>query len=294
MDISRMREYVKLCETLNFTKAARELFLSQSTLSKHVSQIEDELDAQLIMRSTHEAALTAEGELTRTAFTEMLERYDAFTDELENLRAGIAGHLKVGFIYYGGMAYMRDGLDRFFSCYPEVKVSFESQQPHETIDGLVSGELDAGLVPRSVTLEAKGFSFVPVHECRLRAIVSAKNPLAKLEHVPARELDGFTMLMLDSDRDFNEAVIDALGEIGAAPGAEKWCDQIDLFPIALADGDAVFFGSSHVPVPPDGSLVSLPVVDPAPVLEVGLYYRVGSDNGALEAFAGAMRGISGV
>ena len=68
MDIKRMREYVKLCETFNFTKAAQELCLSQSTLPKHVSQIEDELESQLIVRSTHEAALTAEGELTRSAF----------------------------------------------------------------------------------------------------------------------------------------------------------------------------------------------------------------------------------
>ena len=34
MDIDRMCEYVKLCETLNFTRTAKELFISQSTLSR--------------------------------------------------------------------------------------------------------------------------------------------------------------------------------------------------------------------------------------------------------------------
>lgn len=294
MDVAKMREYVRLCETLNFTKAAKSLYLSQSTLSKHVSQIEDELESQLIMRSTHEAALTAEGELARTAFADLLARYDEFIADLEKLRSGITGQLRVGFIYYGGMAYMREGLDRFFSCYPEVKVSFESQQPHETIDGLLSGELDAGLVPRCATLDARGFAFAPVHGCRLRAVVSSKNPLAKLPEVPARELDGLTMLMLESDRDYNESVAAQLRGAGVSVGAEQWCEQIDLAPLALAKGDAVFFVSSHMPVPPDGSLVSLPVADPELTLEVGLYYRVDAGNGALEAFAGAMRGISSV
>ena len=291
MDTNKMREFVKLCETLNFTKAARELYLSQSTLSKHVSQIEDELDVQLIMRSTHEAALTAEGELARSVFAELLARYDAFTDELDKLRQGITGSLKVGFIYYGGMSYMKDGLDRFFSCYPEVKVSFVSQQPHETIEGLMAGELDAGLIPRSATLERAGFSFVPVHTCRLRAIVSAAHPLFGRAELAPDDLNDAPMLMLHADGDYNEAVAESLRQAGASMQPGPTCDQIDLVPLALANSDAVFFGSSHVPVPPDGALVSLPVNPPA-LLDVGLYYRLGSGNGALEAFAGAMRGFA--
>ena len=292
MEIGKMREYVKLCETLNFTRAARELFLSQSTLSKHVSQIEEELGAQLIMRSTHEAALTAEGELARSEFSDLLAHYDSFVDELKSLRDGITGKLKVGFIYYGGMSYMREGLDRFFSCYPEVKVEFVSQQPHDTIAALVADELDAGLVPRSQTLDRLGFSFALVHECHMHAMVSASHPLAALDQLSPNDLDGAQMLMLAADADYNEAVRAAAASAGATLEDGPWCDQIDLAPLALAGNDAVFFVSSHVPVPPDGSLVSLPVGNPPILLEVGLYYRVGTGNGALEAFAGAMRGIT--
>ena len=75
MDTSRMEEFLKLCESMNFTRAARELHLSQSALSKHVSQIEEEIGAALILRSTHEAVLTQEGELTRERFERIVADY---------------------------------------------------------------------------------------------------------------------------------------------------------------------------------------------------------------------------
>ena len=272
MDIDRMREYVKLCETLNFTRTAKELFISQSTLSKHIAQTEDEVGAPLILRSTHDAELTKEGELVRERFERMLDDYDSLLGEVAELRDGVTGSLRVGFIYYGGMSYMREGLDRFYANYPNVRVDFVSQQPHDTIAGLRSGELDAGLIYEVPALEDE-FEFVPVHDCKVYAFVSDGDELASHTQIMPCDLAGRSMLLLDADPEYNDTVERLLAEAQVAAGPHARCGQVDEFPRFVTGSDAVFLSTGHMPHYPGDGMAMVPINDAAFVFRVGLYYR---------------------
>lgn len=272
MDIDRMREYVKLCETLNFTRTARDLFISQSTLSKHISQTEDEIGAPLILRSTHDAELTKEGQLVRERFGRILDDYDALLGEVAELRDGVAGTLRVGFIYYGGMSYMREGLDRFYASYPNVRIEFVSQQPHDTIAGLLSGDLDAGLIYEVPALENE-FEFVPVHECRVYAFVSKDHDLASRTKISPQDLAGKSVLLLEADPEYNETVERLLSSFEVSRGQDVMCGQVDEFPRVVASTDAVFLSTGHMPHYPGDGMVMVPVDADGFVFRVGLYYR---------------------
>ena len=58
MDIGTCRELIELAECLNFHKAANRLFITQSTLSKHVIAAERELGIRIFERNTQKVALT--------------------------------------------------------------------------------------------------------------------------------------------------------------------------------------------------------------------------------------------
>ena len=53
MELRQLRYFVKVAETLNFSEAAKSLFITQSTLSQQVRQLEDSLGTQLLSRSSH-------------------------------------------------------------------------------------------------------------------------------------------------------------------------------------------------------------------------------------------------
>ena len=292
MDIDRMREYVKLCETLNFTRAAKELFLSQSTLSKHVSQTEEEIGAPLILRSTHDAELTREGELVRDRFEQLVGEYDTLLREVGELRDGVIGSLRVGFIYYGGMSYMREGLDRFYASYPNVRIDFVSQQPHDTIAGLRDASLDVGLIPECSALESEGFSFVPVHECKLYAFVSSEGRFAGRQNIAPSDLEGSRVVMLDADEDYNDAVCSALLAAGVESFGEVRCPQVDLYAMPVMREDAVFISSGHVPVAPGDPVLALPIVNPEVTLPVGLHYRRDNLTSAARVFVGSFGALA--
>ena len=244
-----MEEYLKLCESMNFTRASRELHLSQSALSKHVSQIEDELGAPLILRSTHDAVLTPEGELVRERFGRIVADYGGFVRDVGEMQAGMTGRLRVGFIYYGGMECMRPGLARFSEAHPGVKLDLVSLQPHAIIAGLRSGDLDAGLLMEVPALAAEGFPFAHVGSRKLAAIMSADNALAEEGAIEPSSLEGARLVMLDADKEYNDAVRGLLKGAGVASWDEVRCPQIDLYPLAVAGSDAVFPATADMPVP---------------------------------------------
>lgn len=62
MELDHLRELVVLSQTLNFSQAAKELHISQSSLSKHVANIEKEVGFQIFKRSTTDVELTNAGD----------------------------------------------------------------------------------------------------------------------------------------------------------------------------------------------------------------------------------------
>ena len=54
MEIRQLKYFLKLAETLNFSEASRELYITQSTLSQQILNLERELNQQLFMRNSHE------------------------------------------------------------------------------------------------------------------------------------------------------------------------------------------------------------------------------------------------
>ena len=61
MDLQQLRFLVAISKTLNFSKAAEELFISQPTLSYQIRRLEDELGVKLLERSTRNVELTPIG-----------------------------------------------------------------------------------------------------------------------------------------------------------------------------------------------------------------------------------------
>ncbi len=62
MELRQLKYFVKVAELLSFSKAAKVLYITQSTLSQQIKQLEDELDMALLYRNNHKVSLTEAGE----------------------------------------------------------------------------------------------------------------------------------------------------------------------------------------------------------------------------------------
>ncbi len=76
MDISFIREFMVLSETCNYQNASEKLYLTNSTLSKHIQKMEAELGTPLFERSTRKVTLTKEGKIFQQKCAQILDLYD--------------------------------------------------------------------------------------------------------------------------------------------------------------------------------------------------------------------------
>lgn len=81
MDIAYCRELIELADQLNFSKAAEKLYITQSTLSKHVALMEREVGFRIFDRSTSRVELTKSGRVFIESIRDVVDRYDTALKE---------------------------------------------------------------------------------------------------------------------------------------------------------------------------------------------------------------------
>ncbi len=96
MDIQQLNCFISVAQTLNFSEAARRNFVSQSTVSRYISDLEKEFGVQLFTRSHRDVLLTHEGKTLLPYALEMIATLGKAKKVIDKLQNGGTGKLSVG------------------------------------------------------------------------------------------------------------------------------------------------------------------------------------------------------
>ncbi len=165
--------FLSLSDTLSFTETASRLFVTQQAVSKHISQLEDDLGFPLFIRSTHSVKLTPAGERCRSFFQKMMEEYSSFIEsERENQRR-LSRALRIGYNDWLDLGEpISSARVRFHELYPDISHVPERQMPDTLQSKLRSGELDIILVLRRFLRQESGLRIVELAEMPMSIIVN--------------------------------------------------------------------------------------------------------------------------
>lgn len=98
MQIEHIAEFLKLAECLNYNITAKRLFITTSALSRHISNIEEELGCKLLERNAHGVALTAEGRAFQKGATILVQDYELALSSLANANRDECFDIKIGYL----------------------------------------------------------------------------------------------------------------------------------------------------------------------------------------------------
>src|SRR6185295_1306012 len=146
-DTVLLRTFVAICDAGSFTKAAREVNLTQSAVSVHVKRLEDQVGSRLIMRNTRGVRLTEHGEILLSYARRILAVYKEAEHRLSRDIGGLVG---IGAAEYFALNTLSALLGQFSARYPAVRLQIElgigpdiSALPDE-------GELDLAIVSHEI------------------------------------------------------------------------------------------------------------------------------------------------
>lgn len=186
MELRQLRYFVKAKELLNFTEAANQLFISQSTLSQQIKQLEDELGTLLFDRVGKHIHPTEAGNLFYDYALQSLNKANDGYQLIKDLNALETGHLIIG-VTYGVRHLLTPTIVKFEKQYPRVSLEIVFGTSQELVDRLTKFELDFVLTFEEVA-DRKEMRYQPLFNSELGFIVHKKSELATKKYITLQEI----------------------------------------------------------------------------------------------------------
>lgn len=186
MELRVLRYFLAVVQEKNITKAAEKLLISQPALSKQLSDLENELGAQLFIRGHRQITLTSEGEYLRSKASEIVDLADKTTANILTDQV-IGGDLTVGAGESVGMKRIIDVMGNINRDYPDVKVHLISGDANEMESKLNSGTLDFAVFMGERDLSDYNYLQIPETD-QWGVIMRQDAPLALKEFVAPKDL----------------------------------------------------------------------------------------------------------
>lgn len=189
MELRHLKSFMSLARLLNFSEAAREMCVTQSTFSQTIKQLEEELDSLLFFRNSHEVSLTEAGKELIPYAEKTLQMAENCTNRMEDLRELKCGTLNIGVTHSFNMV-MNDTVKDFIRRYPGIRLNIVYKPMEELIKRLACRELD-------FVLSFRPIEYVPLIESHtlfddhLSVIVNKNHPLAEKNSISLHDLERY-------------------------------------------------------------------------------------------------------
>lgn len=142
MNLDLLRSFFAIAEFGSMSKAAEQLHVSQSTLTRQMQTLEAEVGGALLERGHGGVALTAAGHALLDGMRPVVAKADIVLSDARKLARGQSASVRIGYIMSAAGEYLNPALAALRRSHPQTKVHLVDLSPGEQIAALRRGELD--------------------------------------------------------------------------------------------------------------------------------------------------------
>lgn len=210
-----IRETVR--QNFNLTEASNALYTSQSGVSKHIKDLEDELGVQLFIRKGKRLlGLTEPGQALLSIVERMLvdaENVKRLADDFNRVDEGT---LIIATTHTQARYVLPPIVSQFKKQFPKVHLILQQASPIEITEMLLQGEADIGIATESLTAEEL-LASVPYYQWQHCILTRKEHPLAQKDDIVLQDLSEYPLITYHGgftgrskiDKAFEDAEVDA-------------------------------------------------------------------------------------
>lgn len=259
MDISDLREYVAFSRTMNFTKTARELHVSQSALSNHIIRMEKEIGNILVDRLPGNTSFTVAGYEFLEVAARIVNIYDDYIDKYGGNRLDDSNHFVLQVLQHAERANstLLRRINEFKSLHPEARVEIRESLASVTLDNIHNDGIDCGYYGLRLhePEPEPGLVFIPMLEEELTVWIDKSSRFYTAEDFSPKDLEFFEIpTWVGLEHNGLEVLYQELYEdydVNIKYSPRYWISKEDYFLNKIYPGDAV--------IQTKGSEASLPI-----------------------------------
>lgn len=193
MELRQLKYFVKSAEYLNFSVAAKHLYITQSTLSQQIKQLEFELGFELFLRNSRHISLTEAGEeFLPFARKTILDAEDG-VQRLHDLQHVKVGTLRVG-VTYSLSTVLTEGLISFMKEFPGIKLEIFYKTVDELLGLLRENKVDFILSYKPL-FNAPDVDSMPLFENTLAVVVEKDFHMKTKDRISLEQLNELPLIL---------------------------------------------------------------------------------------------------
>jgi DNA-binding transcriptional LysR family regulator len=219
MNLKQLEVFLSVVETGSFSRAAEATFITQSTVSQHISSLEAEFDLRLLDR-TGKAVLPTEGGKILLEFArEIVFKAREIPLAMRRFKGLEDVTLKMGASNIPGNYLIPAALSSFLERYPRVTCTILLGDSRETLDRVQKGEVEIGII--GSRFDEENIDFKPLGRDKIVLVVHGNHPWAKRKSVNLDELLSEKYIIREDGSGTEKIVREALVRAGIRPAQLK-------------------------------------------------------------------------
>ncbi|SDT89557.1 DNA-binding transcriptional regulator, LysR family [Verrucomicrobium sp. GAS474] len=235
MEIRHVRALKEVVEQGGFSKAAKTLGATQSTVSKAVAQLEHDCGSPLLDRSARSGRprLTAAGEVVYRRGLALLREQEGLRGDLDALNGLRRGHLDLGIPPLGSGTLFAGAIAEYRRRHPGIEIRLKEAGGRWLEEKVVAGELELG-----VTLPPllKGCAWREIHREPLMALLPPGFAWPKGKPIRLKDLAGQPFVLFEEGFSLNAVIESACRKRGFSPAEAARSAQPDFIIALVAAG----------------------------------------------------------
>ena len=199
MELRILQYFLMVAREENITRAAKQLHMTQPTLSRQLMQLEDELGKPLFIRGKRKIELTDEGVLLRRRAEEILSLVNKTEQEITQSEEEMVGQIMIGTgIFSSSQAVLSQVIEEFHDEYPLVKFDIYVGNADLIKERVNQGLVDIGILLEPVDISKYNHLRIPLQE-KWGIIVSKTNSLANKPYVKKEDLKELPLFLTNRE-----------------------------------------------------------------------------------------------
>lgn len=182
----RLKVFHSVATNLSFTKASKELFISQPAISKHIHELEIQYKIPLFNRTGNKIALTVAGELLLSHTNQLLSAYRQMEFEMNLLTDNLSGELSIGASTTIAQYVLPPVLASFIRKFPDVRITLLNGNSRDIEQALYDGKITLGMVEGNIRQNT--LRYQPFMKDELVVVAHTGSSFARYDELTLEEL----------------------------------------------------------------------------------------------------------
>lgn len=217
MRMEQLLYYLSVKHNNSFSKAADDSFMSQSSISKQIKLLEEELGGELFVRKRDSLELTDLGVLLNDHINQIVEEYKKICDIARMTVNCDYNIIRVGMLYYASYCGVIDGIVNFEHNLKDFHVQTVEINCGSMYSLLQSRKIDVAIGYSEFWPDDPEIEVIKLYSDSLAAVVNSRNPLSGCRHVNLEQLEKERFCFTREDPDLFEYLNQACIASGFTP-----------------------------------------------------------------------------